>query len=177
MFTRIYQGNTDNHGIRFGPNGCIVKDGIVYFASREFSPTPSLVMYNISGDSWSSNDTVLHVAADGIVEIDGVLYVTASEGGLMEYTIGSGGVFENVKNASAGLEADWPVNGAADMCVGKDETLVFPQNIAEDGNIYYVELGHDHDSDDSSSEDDSEAMMMSVPYFVGFLLFGAVWIN
>lgn len=115
----------------FMPNGCTVKDGVVYFVETRVSnlSTGALAMYDISSEEFAIDMQVLTVSCDGLVSTDRYMFATNNAGGqlLVLDLDEDDGVFEVVVDG---------LTNPADLCLGPDGILALPSLSA--GPIYFV---------------------------------------
>eukprot|EP01084_Bolivina_argentea_P078112 141721_1 len=79
--TRVYNGISDTISGQanyiFHPNGCVVKDNIVYFVESRLDGTGYLGMMIIGNDVLTVDDTSLNLSGDGLTVIDNYLIMTS----------------------------------------------------------------------------------------------------
>jgi len=158
---RLYDGANSAFpdGFVMAPNGCYVNDGAVYMVDVSYAndSTGSLGIYDIESGEFSRDANVLadHPVCDGIVYYDGFWFVSdVGQGQLLALnTAETDAVFEVVLDN---------VPGAADICLGPDNTIAIPS--PEMGTVWFAqfEIGHDHDDSDDSSDENSAAAHIGV---------------
>lgn len=152
--TRLYDGSASEFpdAYVFNPNGCYVNDGQVYMVDVQLAAAGSLGIYDIDSGNFTRDAVVLagHSVCDGIVYYDGVWFVTDVFNGqlLALNTYEDDAIFEVVLSN---------LTGAADICLGPDNTIAIPS--VGEGTIWFAqfEIGHNHDSHDHDSSDENSA--------------------
>jgi len=149
-WTRVYDGVAPTgfpDDYVFNPNGCYVNDGAVYMVDVQLAGLGgSLGIYNIESGELTRDAVVLatHPVCDGIVYYDGFWFVSdVGQGQLLALnTAETDGIFEVVIDG---------LDGAADICLGPDNTIAIPS--VGNGTIWFAqfEIGHDHDDSDDNS--------------------------
>jgi len=147
--TRLYAGNDTSwdDGYVFQPNGCTVRDSVVYMVESQFDRTGSLGMYDIDSGDMSYSTEKLTVSGDGLVSTDDYLFMTywtATSGELMSLDMNNdSAVFKSLVD---GMVAP------ADICVNEDEHMIAIPGLFT-GEIHFVEYddGDDDDGDFANS--------------------------
>ena len=156
--TRLYAGNetTWSGDYVFQPNGCTVKDDIVYMVETQAARTGSLGTYDIDSGNMSYSTDQLSVSGDGLVSTSDYLFMTywvfyPSVGELMALDLNDdSAVFEILVDN---------MTSPADICVNEDEGMIAIPSLLT-GHIYFVE--YDHDDDDSFAMEHSIVAVMAV---------------
>lgn len=154
--TRLYDASnmtaglpTFDEGFVFNPNGCWVKDGVVYMVDVQLVQAGNLGMYDIATGSLTRDANVLatHSVCDGIVYVEPYWFVTDNfQGQLLALdTTDEDAIFEVVLT---GLPS------AADISLGPDNTIGIPST---DGIFYFAQFDITSDTtDEPTSEPTTE---------------------
>eukprot|EP01084_Bolivina_argentea_P085963 155389_1 len=138
--TRLYTGSESNleNDYVFHPNGCSVKNGIIYMVETRIDlNTGSLGKYTISDGSFVY-DEILSVSADGILINDHYIFVTALGKDWASLTEGGSLLYYEIKGKDGFQTAIGGLSIPADITFGPHDMIVIPE--LEVGTIAFVQF-------------------------------------
>ena len=143
----------------FQPNGCTVKDGIVYMVESQADRNGSLGTYDIDNDEMSYSFDQLTVSGDGLVASSNYLFMSSwspTFGKLMSLDLtDDDAVFETVVE---GMVAP------ADIAINEDEKMIALPSLFT-GAVYFVEYDDDDDDGDFAGSHSVGGVLVAMVVF------------
>merc|ERR1712217_823219 len=125
----------------YQPNGCTVKDGMVYLVETRADYTGSLGMYDIDSGVFNYSTDLFNVTGDGIVASDDYLFATSWADGGKLFSL-------DLSDDSAVFEVlVTNLTSPADICINEDEGMIAIPSLLT-GKIWFYEYD---DGDDSAA--------------------------